>query len=218
MPDPLQVLPLELWISCIQLAIDGQRAGPLEFIMVSRQWGSAVLDSPVLWTQIHLQNEEDEMALVSTFLHLSKSSPLYVDIQTILPTTTSLELIAGHSYRIKTISIRPGASNTITALYTEQWELAASFTMTSLLNGLLPSDIKYTRCFGNTFRENDRWYYSVILMQFTIEERNRIVHVDSSDMQMSFCLWEEHITRCYPVLWSMEKVVLNASKVLSAIP
>jgi hypothetical protein len=184
----------------MQLAIDGPQAGLLEFIMVSRRWQSTLLDLPVLWTRIYLHNGEDEMALVSTFLHLSKMSPLHVDVQTVLPTTSSLELIAEHSSRVKKISIRPGVSNTMTALYTEQWQRAASFTMASLLNGLLPSDIKHTSCFGNTFRENDQWYYSVILMHFTTEarvpERNRIVHTNPSDMQSSFRLWEEHVARC----------------------
>jgi hypothetical protein len=199
MADPLQVLPLELWSWCIQLAIDGQRAGPLEFMTVSRRWERTLLDLPFLWNQIYLHNEEDEMALVSTFLHLSKRSPLHVDIQTVLPNTSCLELIAQHSSRIRTISIRPGASN-ITALYTEQWQRAASFTMASLLDGLLPSDIKHTSCFGNTFRDNGQWYYSVILMHFTMEtrvyERNHIGNTDLPDMQRSFCLWEEHIARC----------------------
>jgi hypothetical protein len=186
---------LELWSWCIQLAIDGQRAGPLEFMMVSRRWQSTLLDSPVLWTRIYLHNEEDEMALVSTFLHLSKKSPLHMEILTVLQTTSSLELIAEHSSRIRTISIRPGASSTITTLYTEQWKRAASFTMTSLLNGLLPSDVKYASCFGNTFHDNDQWYYSVILMHFTMETRVH-VHTDSPNMQRSICLWEEHIARC----------------------
>jgi hypothetical protein len=216
MPDPLQKLPLELWSWCIQLAIDGQRAGPLEFIMVSRRWESIVLDSPVLWTQIHLNNEEDEMALVSTFLQLSKRCPLHVDILTELPTTSSLVLIADHSFRIRTISIRPGASNTITALYTEQWRRTASFTMTSLLNGLLPSDIKCTRCFGNTLRDKGQWYYSVILMHFTmaarVHGRNHIVHTDLPDIQRTFGLWGEHIARCVTRHSIMEKVVLNAAQ------
>jgi hypothetical protein len=197
MPDPLQVFPLELWSWCIQLAIDGQRAGPLEFIMVSRRWQSVLLDSPFLWSQIYLNNEEDEMALVSTFLCLSKRSPLHVDIMTVLPTMSSLELIAQHSSRVRTISIRPGPSNNITALYTKQWKQAASLTLASLLPGILPSDVKSTRCFGNTFCDNDQWYYSVILMHFTtgtrVHERNRIVHTDT---QRSFYLWEEHIARC----------------------
>jgi hypothetical protein len=200
MPDPLQVLPLELWNRCIQLAIDGQRAGPLEFIMVSRRWQSILLDSPLLWSQIYLCNEEDEMALVFTFLHLSKMSPLHVDILTVLPTTSSLELIAMHSDRVRTISVRPGVSNNITALYMEQWKRSASFTLASLLNGLLPSNMKRTSCFGNTFCDNGEWYYSVILMHFTTEttvyERNRIVHTSLADLQSSFCIWEEHIKRC----------------------
>jgi hypothetical protein len=200
MPDPLQKLPLELWSWCIQLAIDGQRTGPLEFIMVSRRWQSRLLDSPVLWSQIYLHNEADEMALVSTFLRLSQKSPLHVEIMTVLPTRSSLELIAVHSFRIRTVSIRPGASNPITALYTEQWKQAASLTMATLLNGPLPSAIKYASCFGNTFRDNDQWYYSVILMHFTMEtqvhERDRIVHADDMDMQRLYCLWEEHIARC----------------------
>jgi hypothetical protein len=215
MPDPLQKLPLELWNWCIQLAIDGQRAGPLEFIMVSTRWQSTLLDSPVLWTQIYLHNEEDEMALVSTFLHLSKRSPLHVEVLTVLPTTSSLELIAEHSSRIRTISIRPGASNTMTAVYTEQWIQAASFTMATL-NGLLPSEIKHTSCFGNTFRDDGQWYYGVILMYFTMDTREHVRN--RINMQGLSCLWEEHIARCvtqYSVPY--KKAVLNATKAPSAV-
>jgi hypothetical protein len=200
MPDPLQVLPVELWSQCIQLAIDGQRAGPLKFLMVSGHWQGVLLNLPLLWSQIHLCNEEDEMALVSTFLYLSKRSPLHVDIQTVLPTTSSLELIAEHSSRVRTISIRPGASNTMTALYMEQWTRAASFTLASLLNGLQPSDLNHTSCFGNTFRDNDQWCYSVTLMHFTTEtrvyEQTRVDYTDLPGMQRSFYLWEDHIARC----------------------
>jgi hypothetical protein len=137
------------------------------------------------------------MALVSTFLHLSKRSPLHVEILTGLPTMNSLGLIAEHSARIRTISIRPGASNDMAALCTEQWQRAASIAMTSLLAGLLPPDIKHTSCYGNAFHDNNQWSYSVILMHFTmVHERNRIVHTELPDMQMLCCLWEEHIARC----------------------
>jgi hypothetical protein len=222
MPDPLQVLPLELWSRCMQLAIDGQRAGPLEFIMVSRRWESILLGLPVLWSRIYLCNEEDEMALVSTFLHLSKESPLHLEILTVLPTTSSLELLAEHSPRIRTISIRPGASNTMTALYTEQWKRAASFAMASLLNGLLPSDIKHSFCFGNTFPANGQWYYSVILMHFTMEarvhEQNHIVHTNLPDIQWTFGMWGEHIARCVTRRSSHRKSGAECDKVSFAMP
>jgi hypothetical protein len=184
MPDPLQVLPNELWSLCIEFAIAGKLAGPLEYFMVSRDWGSALIDSPSLWTQIYIQNGEDEIARISTFLLLSKQSPLHVDVMTELPTVEGLRLVAEHISRVRTISIRPGASNTVESLQADQWKRAAAYVLESLSNGKLLSDVESPTCYGITIWDGSQWYYHVILMQFTVantEEPN--------------CTWEDHIAK-----------------------
>jgi hypothetical protein len=168
MPDPLQVLPTEIWILCMGFAIDGRLAGPLEFITVSQHWQSALLNSPALWTQIYIQNGEDEITRISTFLLLSKQCELHIDVMTVLPTVDSLRLVAGHISRVRTISIRPGASDTSTALQAEQWRRVATYVLEILSNGVQLSDVESPVCHGVTIWGGDRLCYHVILMQFTV--------------------------------------------------
>jgi hypothetical protein len=171
MSDPLRKLPNELWSLCIKFAIIGRATGPLDFITVSRHWGSALLDSPSLWTQIYIQNGEDEMARISLFLHLSKQCQVHVDIMTVLPTVDSLRLVAEHISRVRTISIRPGASHSVTALHATQWKLAAAHILESLLNRLQLYDVESSACYGVTVLDDGQWCYHVILMEFTIAAR-----------------------------------------------
>jgi hypothetical protein len=171
MPDPLQALPTELWGLCMEFAIAGRVAGPLEFIMVSREWGSTLLDSPFLWTQIYIQNGEDEIARISTFLHLSKQCKLHVAVMTVLPAVDSLRLITEHISRVRTISIRPGASDTFTALHAERWKQAAAYVLEILSNGMELPNAESPLCYGISISDNSQLYYHVILMQFTVQAR-----------------------------------------------
>jgi hypothetical protein len=168
----------------MEFAIAGRVAGPLEFLTVSRQWEGFLLNSPSLWTRIYIQNGEDEIARISTFLLLSKQSPLHVDVMTELPTVEGLRLVAEHISRVRTISIRPGASNAVEGLQADQWKRAAAYVLESLSNGKLLSDVESHTCYGITIWDGSRWYYHVILMQVTVantEERN--------------CTWEDHIAK-----------------------
>jgi hypothetical protein len=205
MPDPLLVLPYELWILCISFAIGGQRSGPLELLMVSTGWATLLLNSPPLWTQIYIQNGEDEMGRISAFLQLSKECSLHVDIMTVLPTTASLQLIAENISRVATVSIRPGASDNNAAFSIEQWKRAASNIISALCNGRLPPDAEDSPCFGINFRENGQWHYRVILMQFTTavmvtstDEENGAVSASLPDTVTFFHKWEAYIARCAP--------------------
>jgi hypothetical protein len=188
MPDPLQALPYELGSLCIQFAIAGRVAGPLHFIMVSRYWEDFLLNSPTLWTQIYIQNGEDETARISTFVHLSKQSPLHVDVMTVLPTVDSLRLVAEHISRVRTISIRPGPSDTFTASYAMQWKLTASFVLESLSNGMQLYEVESPVCYGTTICGDDQWYYHVIFLQFTVEAR--VAGTDELSR-----IWEDHISK-----------------------
>src|ERR1700728_4404589 len=70
------------------------------------------------------KTEKNEIARISNFLRLSKQCQLHVDVMTVLHTADSLRLVAEHISRVRTISIRPGPSDTFTALQGEQWKLA----------------------------------------------------------------------------------------------
>jgi hypothetical protein len=205
MPDPLAALPYEIWSMCIAFAIGGQQAGPLELLMVSMRWATLLADTPSLWTQIYIQNGEDEMTRIATFLYFSKRRSLHVDIMTVLPTIASLQLIAENISRVATISIRPGASDNSTAFPTEQWKDAASNILSTLFNGRLPPDVEDSPCFGISFRENDQWYHHVILMQFTTavmvtSSDEQTISANLSNTETCFRRWKEHIARCASVL------------------
>jgi hypothetical protein len=172
----------------MEFAIAGRLTGPLEFIMVSMHWGRLLFNSPSLWTRIYVQNGEDEMARISTFLYLSKQSPLHIDIMTVLPTVDNLRLVAEHISRVRTISIRPGASDTVTGLHTKQWKLAASCILATLLNGTQLCDVESSSCFGVDLWDDEQSYFHVILMQFTVVARAASSHEPNHT-------WEEHIAR-----------------------
>jgi hypothetical protein len=188
MPDPLKVLPNELWSMCIELAIVGRLAGPLEFTTVSRHWEGVLVGSPSLWTQIYIQNGEDEMARVSTFLDLSKQCPLHVDVMTVLPAMDSLRLVAEHISRVRTIAIRPGASETVTASHAEQWRQTAASFLEILSNGMQLSDVESPACYGVTIWDDEELYYHVILMQFTVAAR--VASINEPNYK-----WSDHLAK-----------------------
>jgi hypothetical protein len=188
MPNPLQVLPTELWGLCMEFAIAGRVGGPLEFIMVSRDWGNALLDSPFLWTHIYIQNGEDEITRISTFLHLSKQCQLHIDVMTVLPNVDILRLLSEHVSRVTTISIRPGASGIFTALHAKQWRRAAAYVLEILSNGMQLCDLESPTCFGVIIWDGMSMYYHVILMQFTVVARVAI-------MDELNHMWGDHLTK-----------------------
>jgi hypothetical protein len=172
----------------MEFAIAGRVAGPLEFIMVSQDWGDALLDSPFLWTQIYIQNGEDEIARISIFLLLSRQCQLHVDVMTVLPTVDSLQLVAEHISRVRMISIRPGPSDTFTALHAKQWRRAAAYVLENLSNGMQLCDAESPECFGVTIWGDEMLHYHVILMQFTVAAR--VAGIDKPNHK-----WGDHITK-----------------------
>jgi hypothetical protein len=148
----------------------------------------------------YVDNGEDEIARISTFLYLSRKCSLHVDIMTALPMLDGLELIGDHVSRISTISIRPSVADTVTALHMQRWEQAAARILGRLSNS--PSDVKDASCFGISLRENQDLYYCIVLMQFTTgNTANSSNMIDSSEIPVLGYpqTWEECITRCaYP--------------------
>src|SRR5277367_2452164 len=98
--DPLIRLPYETWLQCLSLAIYDSTDGPLPYLAVSPNWSETILGSPALWTQIIIDNGEDEEARLHTFLHLSASQVLDVKCTENVP-VQSLQLLAHHRTRIE---------------------------------------------------------------------------------------------------------------------
>jgi hypothetical protein len=205
MSDPLTELPYEIWARCIELAIHSQPAGPLAFLAVSQNWQRELLQTPALWTQICIQNDEDETARIWAFLHLSESSPLDVFVTTVLPTTDSLQLIKPHLSRVKTISIRSNTPHPPTALYAEQWRQAASNVMATFSDQLAPWNATDYSCSGRRIGVKPGVYH-VATMQFSIsyhetklasgEEQSRENSVGLSEEQDIFGIWQTYLSRC----------------------
>jgi len=196
MLDPLDALPYELWTVCIAFAIDGQEVGPLPFLAVSRRWERLLLETPTLWTQVYIQNGEDEIARISTFLHLSTGSSLHVEIMMPLPDMDCLQPIATHISRVATISIRPPSlSYRDTSLHMDQWEKAAACVLAKLSNGIVPSDVKQTSCLGVSLRQDYPLYNCVFLMKF--EMGPAMAKADQPDSSIGTespeAAWEDHI-------------------------
>jgi hypothetical protein len=172
----------------MEFAVAGRVAGPLEFTMVSRQWGIALFDSPFLWTQICIQNGEDEIARISAFLYLSKQCQLHVDVMTVLPTADNLRLVGEHISRVRTILIRPGALDTFTPSHAKHWRRTAAYVLESLSNDMHLSEVEPPIECSMTCRDDGRWYYHVILLHFTVAAR-----VAKSDEHNR--MWEDHLTK-----------------------
>jgi hypothetical protein len=202
MPDPLDVLPHEVWVLCILFAIDGQEEGPRKLLALCRRWNRHLLDTPSLWRQIFVQNGENENARISAFLRFSKGCSLHVEISTMPLNLEGLKCITDHSFRVATISIRPGASAIVTASHVEMWNRAVSYVLAMLGNGRLASDVTCTSCIGISLRENNQLYYRTFLMQFTFTDtRNRTDmqnHITSTGFpDMAYHqMWEKYILRC----------------------
>jgi hypothetical protein len=201
MPDPLEALPNEIWTMCMEIVIDGQVNGPLEYMSVSTAWQRLFLGTPSLWTQIYIQNTEDELARISVFLHLSKESLLSVDVMTVHLPTDSMRLILENISRVFDISIRPGPSDTPSELHAEQWKQAAAKHLARLSYSLLPSDLARTSCYGVNLRENGHLYYRVVLVHLVLLNTARNYRqtspalTDAFDIETCFSVWDEHIAR-----------------------
>jgi hypothetical protein len=201
---------------CIAFAIDGQPFGPLEYLMVSKRWEKRLLETPSLWSQVYIQNGEDELARISAFLHLSRGHSLHVDIMiaipnmdsshlVAIPNMDSLQLIASEISRVATISIRPGATKDITSLYMEQWRRSTSYLLATIYSELPPpqvlSNMSHTQCPVLSLRENNRPFHWVTFMEFTMRNSRKFDPVPHTSVKSAgdwkfFRMWEEHIKRC----------------------
>lgn len=202
MPDPLQALPSEIWTQCLELALYGRAAGPLELMMVSRAWDTFILESSLLWRYIYIRNEEDEMARIQTFLKLSGRCPLEVDITTVLPEVDALHLLEPHLARIQTVSIRPSIPHPITVSYSEQWRRTVAYILSQFSQNLQPMDVADTLCTGGFFRDIHPWQYHVSALRLKmayLETKNcqdtSNGHATRSQLPKHFRVWEEHIAK-----------------------
>ena len=197
-------LPYDIWAWCIKLATHDQPAGPLAFIMVSESWKRELLHSPALWSQIYIQNDEDEMARIWTFLQLSKSSLLDVYISTVLPTTDMIQLIEPHLSRVRSISFMAKIPHPLTTLHGEQWRQAVSNVMATFSDQLTPWNVVDYSCSGRLIGPDTGVYHAAAMQllisyqETTLEGSHRQTRDDSTNLSKernTFSVWENYITR-----------------------
>lgn len=215
--DPSSVLLYEIWIKCLLYVIQEVPTGPLELLTVSKSWYMLIVDSPLLWTNVFLENSEDEASRVWTFLYLSTDSPLHIHIRTILPSNHSLELLHPHRSRIKTISIMPGYHTKIPTLsmYWDQWKWSTSYILTNFFDELTPSELENSH--AESFRGAHGEYF-ISSLQFTLrgssletvfpEEQSQNRVDEKTEGAGLIDIWERHIhsmiQRVLPTSFSME--------------
>ncbi|KIM23560.1 hypothetical protein M408DRAFT_27783 [Serendipita vermifera MAFF 305830] len=112
--DPVEILPFELFIDCIEPTLSaperGYTASLLQLTMVSTRWCQAIISAPVLWADISINNrDEDLLIMVATSLQLSRDTMISLTICIPLGEewNEALKIILPHSHRIRRITIHP---------------------------------------------------------------------------------------------------------------
>lgn len=106
--DPLSILPPELWLRILLMAIrpESRWTALRTFMLVSKQWHKCVTETPLLWTRITLGERYGDMqdAMLAKFLHLSQQSMLHLTLDVHLKSwETICDTISPHRSRIKSI-------------------------------------------------------------------------------------------------------------------
>ncbi|KAG8818800.1 hypothetical protein FRC19_010307 [Serendipita sp. 401] len=111
--DPLVAFPEDIWQSIIAQVVDDSdiewpESSLLSLLHVSRLWMTKLVSSPVLWTTITINgDEEDLLAKVAVSLHLSEKSNLKIRLTSDVPRALPKELfdiITPHTHRIVDLS------------------------------------------------------------------------------------------------------------------
>ncbi|KIM23554.1 hypothetical protein M408DRAFT_27779 [Serendipita vermifera MAFF 305830] len=120
--DPVEVLPFEIFIGCIQLALPvperGYTTSLLQLTMVSTRWSQAIMSTPTLWAVISVNNDDaDSLAMITTSLQLSRDTMISLMVRIPLGDewNEASEVILPHSNRIqRIITLSPSASDPFT--------------------------------------------------------------------------------------------------------
>jgi hypothetical protein len=109
--DPRERLPEELWLTVLKEALTTEICGvysvstemALSLINVSTKWLHSITWAPLLWTDIVLDDQMDDLAMnVAICLHLSRAAPLTVLLVGPMRCWHSIEpIIAKHKERIR---------------------------------------------------------------------------------------------------------------------
>jgi hypothetical protein len=113
--DPLESLPLELWINIIASLNDGFNDGPnpinqlLTLTCISKAWSDTLLSIPSFWTTVVLDGrEEDYLAKAMTSIELSGTLELDVTIRVPFENwIKAAPVVVPHRKRIRTLKIWP---------------------------------------------------------------------------------------------------------------
>jgi hypothetical protein len=104
--DPLEVLPTEIWIECLNLALADDVAlngnggggngyynaaqGVYHLLLVSKSWWTKLLNVPSLWSTILVDGDSDILYRLTAGLYFSGSLPLTVIIELPFVETSSM--------------------------------------------------------------------------------------------------------------------------------
>ncbi|KIM23594.1 hypothetical protein M408DRAFT_253708 [Serendipita vermifera MAFF 305830] len=99
--DPLQILPYEAWVRCMQLYARNQPGGVLPLLSVSSSWQTHLLAAQEVWTAIYLDGGPDERSRVECFFHLSGAMLIELIIES---NHCALDLAVKYKDRIETLN------------------------------------------------------------------------------------------------------------------
>ena len=108
--DPINVLPPEIWQTILAAASNGSMEAVLLLTTVSVAWFRAVTASPLLWGTMQFDgSDEDSLATIALFLHLSAKRPLLLQVAVPLsPQFDHLcEMLGPHQDRIRELVLQP---------------------------------------------------------------------------------------------------------------
>lgn len=112
LPDLLDALPTELWLHCLEEAIDGNSINLLPLTMVSKRWRDTLIDSPSLWTYVYVRDDPDYADHLLIALYLSRKLPLSVTMELPFPFPTlglsnqDRHPILSNAYRIRNLTVK----------------------------------------------------------------------------------------------------------------
>ncbi|KIM27358.1 hypothetical protein M408DRAFT_169309 [Serendipita vermifera MAFF 305830] len=103
--DIMDIFPSEIWIPIIEYSLpsDGYNSSLLLLTMVSNKWMRMIVSVPCLWSHIEICSlEEDSMAKIKTFIHLSGVLPLTftMRLSQSYPNTAICDLLRGIEPRV----------------------------------------------------------------------------------------------------------------------
>lgn len=206
--DILVTFPPEIWHLIISLACQGEdnMTALLSMTRVCTGWETKLIGSPLLWSSIRFDDaDEDSLAMIAIFIHLSGRSRLSLRIS--VPLSSQWEhlrsMLVPQAHRIKEIILQPGkglatpSKSTIT-------DAVFSGTLELIIQGLgsLPA-LRYL----DVISDRPIQLGSYILPAGLLSTGNWIIpyeHLRMTDQnRRQVTIHEEEFIDTGPILWTM---------------